>query len=252
MLFDVRGRRRTVIKAVYGGLALLFLVGFIGFGVGSDVGAGLLGSGHGGGSGGGHGGGGDGRSIEDQREDLLERVQANGRDANAWRQLSVLEAGAAFESSGGHGGSTQLADDAPERLNASVAAYEAYRDLVGPRRVERSVASTAGRSYATLQQFEDAVTAQRLAIGRRDTQGWFLLAQYAAGAHDSELVERAMRKAIRSAPSGQREALRQQLPALRQLALTVVGPPGGGAAGGSSAPPADGQSAPPRGGGHGG
>ncbi len=36
MLFDLRGRKRTIVRFVYGGLALLFLVGFVGFGVGSE------------------------------------------------------------------------------------------------------------------------------------------------------------------------------------------------------------------------
>ncbi len=64
VLFDIRGHRRTVVRWVYGGLALMFLVGFVGFGVGSDVGARLLGGGHGG-SARGHGGGGGGGSLED-------------------------------------------------------------------------------------------------------------------------------------------------------------------------------------------
>jgi len=83
MLFDLRGRKRTIVRFVYGGLALLFLVGFVGFGVGSDVGSGILGGSHGGGtSGGGHGS--DGDSTEDQIETVRETVDSNPDDANAW------------------------------------------------------------------------------------------------------------------------------------------------------------------------
>lgn len=225
MLFDIRGRRRSVVKVVYGGLAVLFAVGFVGFGVGSDVGAGVFGSGHGGG-GGGHGGG-DGQSTDDQIEELHEQVADNPRSADAWRRLSLLEASVAFEQTGGHGGGTQPADDAAERLNLAVAAFEEYRDIVGRRRVEPAVAGGAARSYAALGLFYDAVGAQRLAIRERDPQGWFLLAQYAAAANDDELVDRAMSRAIRAAPRGQRETLRAQRVELRRQAFTVSPPAGG-------------------------
>ncbi len=36
MLFDLRGKRRRVVQVVYATLAALFLVGFVGFGIGSD------------------------------------------------------------------------------------------------------------------------------------------------------------------------------------------------------------------------
>lgn len=225
-------------KFVYGGLALLFAVGFVGFGVGSDVGAGVFGSGHGGGGGG--LGGGDGQSVDDQIEELRERVADRPRDAHAWRRLSVLEASAAFEQSGGHGGGTEPAEDAAERLNLAVAAFEEYRDIAGRRRVQPAVAGGAARSYATLGMVQDAVAAQRLAIRGRDPQGWFLLARYAAAANDDELVDRAMRRAIRAAPRTQRGTLRAQHTELRRQAFTVTPPAAGAAPGG------------PAGGGHGG
>lgn len=231
MLFDIRGRRRSVVKVVYGGLAVLFAVGFVGFGVGSDVGAGVLGGGHGG------GGGGTPESVDDQIEDLREQVAENPRAVHAWRRLSTLEASAAFEQTGGHGAGTQPAEDAVERLNLSVAAFEEYRDLTGRDAVEPAVAASAARSYVALGMVHDAIAAQRLAIRERDAQGWFLLAQYAAAANDDELVNRAMRRAIRDAPRGQHDTLRTQHEALRRQAFTVAPP-----AGTAGAPPAGGHS----------
>ena len=108
MLFDMSGRRRGVIRWTYALLAAVFFLGFVGFGIGSDAPGGIFGSGHGGG--GGHGGG---RSLDDRLDDLNERVRRNPRDASAWRALSLLQASAAFERSGGHGGGERLADDAP-------------------------------------------------------------------------------------------------------------------------------------------
>ena len=42
MLFDFQGRRRRVIQVVFIGLALVFALSFIGFGIGSDVQGGLV------------------------------------------------------------------------------------------------------------------------------------------------------------------------------------------------------------------
>jgi len=201
VLFDIRGHRRTVVRWVYGGLALIFLVGFVGFGVGSDVGSGLLGGGHGG-SAGGHGGGGGSR--EDQADELRERVQSHPADRNAWRRLSLLAANLAYEQSGGHGGGSELADDGRGRLVESVVAYEEYTKLLRGRRPARALAQTAAQSYMTLRLPFDAVKAQRLAARRRDPQGQFLLAQYEAASGNSKGAERALRRAIAAAPAAQR------------------------------------------------
>ena len=214
VLFDIRGHRRTVVRWVYGGLALMFLVGFVGFGVGSDVGGGLLGGGHGG-SAGGHGGGGG--SLEDQADELRERVQSDPADHDAWRRLSLVLANLAYEQSGGHGGSSELADDGRGRLVESVVAYEEYTMLLRGRRPARALAQTAARSYMTLRLPFDAVKAQRLAARRRDPQGQFLLAQYEAASGDSIGAERALRRAIAAAPAAQRQQLRGQRAALQQL-----------------------------------
>ncbi|MBA2256545.1 MAG: hypothetical protein H0W05_04970 [Thermoleophilaceae bacterium] len=239
MLFDLRGRKRTIVRFVYGGLALLFLVGFVGFGVGSDVGSGILGGSHGGGtSGGGHGS--DGDSTEDQIETVRETVDSNPDDANAWERLSILSATAALDTesdAGGHGGSPQLADDGLERLGESVFAYEQYVDLRGERRVSPTLAQSAARSYATLNEFPLAVDAQRLAADPRNAQANLVLAQYAAAWGDVAMTENALDRAAAAVPPSQRDAIEQQRSSLRRLAVSRLG----SAPGSPVAPPAGGQ-----------
>ena len=83
MLFDLQspGRRR-VIKVVYATLAVLFFVGFVGFGVGNNVGGGgILDAITGG------GGGGDDNPFEDEINSAEEKIQTNPKDEKAYLDL---------------------------------------------------------------------------------------------------------------------------------------------------------------------
>jgi hypothetical protein len=169
VLFDMSGRRRGVIRWTYALLAAVFFLGFVGFGIGS------------------------------------ERVERNRRDASAWRALSLLQASAAFERSGGHGG--------------------------GERRVSVALARTAARSYQLTRRPWDAVDAQRLAARKGGTSDNLLLAQYAATLGDLRVMERALARGLREAPRPQRALIRQQARQLRRQAV-FGSAPGGGHGGG--------------------
>lgn len=224
MLFDIRGRRRTGIRWIYGVVAAVMGVGFVGFGVGSDVGAGLFNAGHGDG-----GGQTRGVSLDDQREALRARVDRNPRDAGAWRRLSLLEASAAVDQGDGHSGGARRSDDAGARLEASTTAYERYRRLAGNRRVDPPLAVSAARAYAALGMSGEAVAAQRLAV-RGDAagpNGWLDLGRYAAANRDVGLVDRALGRAAKLAPRDEREAIRSQRAALMRVAVEDPDTPAG-------------------------
>jgi len=248
MLFDMRGRRQTGTRWIYGGLAALMAVGFVGFGVGSDAGAGLFGSGHGGG--GGHGGS---DSVEDQRDEIRTQLERHPGDAERWRRLTLLEAQAASDAQGEENGRRGLRREARAGLILSTAAYERYRDIVGERRVEQSVALSAARSYAALDMVDRAMDAQRIAVrrGGAGPNGWFELAQLAAANSDIALVDRALRNAVRLVPEEQREAVRSQRDELMQIAVRApIERAAGGAAFGAGGP--GGNVRAPARGGHGG
>src|SRR4051812_6238203 len=80
MLFDLQspGRRR-VIKVVYGALAVLFFVGFVGFGVGNNVGGGGIIDSL---TGGGGGGSGD-NPFEDDIDNAEKTLQTTPKDQAA-------------------------------------------------------------------------------------------------------------------------------------------------------------------------
>src|SRR5918996_5601076 len=84
MLFDLRGKRRRFIQVVYGLLAALFFISFVGFGIGSDVSGGIfdaLGV-----------GGGDTSSSNPQYdediEDAEQRLEQDPKDEQALQQLA--------------------------------------------------------------------------------------------------------------------------------------------------------------------
>jgi hypothetical protein len=83
VLFDLQspGRRR-VIKVVYGALAVLFFVGFVGFGVGSDFGGGGIADIFGGG-----GGSADDNPFEEEINSAEEKLQTNPKDQKAYLDL---------------------------------------------------------------------------------------------------------------------------------------------------------------------
>ena len=65
MLFDLSGKRKRLVQVVYATLAALFLVGFVGFGIGSSGAGGLL-------DGLGLGGDGSGGSLSGQYDDQID------------------------------------------------------------------------------------------------------------------------------------------------------------------------------------
>jgi preprotein translocase subunit Sss1 len=92
VLFDLQspGRRR-VLKFVYGALAVLFFVGFVGFGVGSEVGGGgiadIFGSGD----------GSDENPFEEEISSAEEKLQTNPQDPVALLELTKARLGSASQ-----------------------------------------------------------------------------------------------------------------------------------------------------------
>jgi preprotein translocase subunit Sss1 len=110
VLFDLQspGRRR-VLKIVYGALAVLFFVGFVGFGVGSDVGGGGIADIFGGG-----GSAGDDNPFEDEVKSAEETLQTNPKDQTALLELTKAHLGSASQQA-----------DVDEETGASIPTSEA-------------------------------------------------------------------------------------------------------------------------------
>jgi tetratricopeptide (TPR) repeat protein len=150
MLFDLQspGRRR-VLKVVYGALAAIFLVGFVGFGIGtSGSGGGLLDSITGGGGGGDASG-----AFEDDIDAAQARLQQNPKDAAALSELVSLhyQAGSQQIQVDQETGEQSITTDGEEQLNEAADAWAKYLKLSGGD-PNKGTASLAVQTFSILSE----------------------------------------------------------------------------------------------------
>src|SRR3954447_17668843 len=94
MLFDLRGSgRRNTVRVIYLGLAILMGGGLVLFGVGGNVGGGLLDAVKN------NGGSSNGQTFEKRIAKLEKKVKLTPSDATSWAALTKLQASAANTSS---------------------------------------------------------------------------------------------------------------------------------------------------------
>ncbi|MEX2448622.1 MAG: hypothetical protein WD404_07760 [Solirubrobacterales bacterium] len=229
MIFDLQGRRRRLVQAIYALLAVLMAGGLLLFGIGGESPGGLLGSGHGGG-GGGHGGGGSGPDFAERAEDLEERLSGRPGDGSLLPQVvrSRYQAGvAAADSGGGHGGQVELTEESREEFGRATSAWERYRAL-GPGRTDVSAARIAAQAFAGLGDARGAARAQEIVARRAPSSGTLgTLAFYEYAAGNVARGDRAASRALREAAPGTRPQLRRQLLQIKREARAATeAPPG--------------------------
>lgn len=212
MLFDLRsrGRRRTV-QAVYVGLALLFLVGFLGFGVGA----------------GGLGGGGifenvfgskegsNGASFSAQVSRAEKRVHAKPSEAAAWAALAEARLHKASEAEY-YDETTGKYTSAGKALLVKVSqAWERYMAL-SPSKPNLTVAQEMLRVYGQEglnQPSQNVALLQQVVIPGKPPSAALYgdLAVYAYQANNSRVGDLASKKAIDLTPATQRSQVKAEL-----------------------------------------
>src|SRR5918996_3234071 len=125
VLFDLKsGKRRRVIQIVFGFLAFIFFISFVGFGIGSDATGGIFDAlGIGGGT-----GGSTDPQYEQQIEEAEDKLEANPTDQRALRDLASYRYLAGIEgvTTDPETGVTEVSEDAHQELEEAVAAWEDY------------------------------------------------------------------------------------------------------------------------------
>lgn len=160
MLFDLSSPgRKNIIRVVYAVLALLFLVGFVGFGIGGELGGGgIIDSLTG-------GGGGDTASqYEQQIEDAEEKLEADPSDEKALQELAyyrILSGSAQLERDEETGQPTGVTEEARSEFEAGFEAWERYLDT-NPKKVDLQTASQIQQAYLVLQDAEGMADVQEL------------------------------------------------------------------------------------------
>jgi hypothetical protein len=210
MLFDLRsrGRRRTV-QVVYVGLALLFLVGFLGFGVGA----------------GGFGGGGIFEGVFGKKEGSKssfsaqisaaeKQVRKNPRDAEGWAKLADTRLHQAsspeyFDENTGYTAAGKAL------LLKVVDAWNRYMALNPPKpnvRVAQEMLGVYGQGGLN-QPAQNVQLLQQVVIPAKPTSATLYgeLAAYAYQANNTRVGDLASEKSVALSPASQRARVKEQL-----------------------------------------
>jgi len=217
VLFDLSSpRRKTVVRIVYGTLAFLFLIGFIGFGIGGNVGGGggildALGI-----------GGDDSQEqsvaeqYKQQIEDAEKRIEANPDNSSALNDLTYfhfLSATAQIDQQTG-----QLTSEARSEFGAADQAWQDYL-ASDPPEVDTATAQRMVQAYAALGNLEGAAEAQEIAVKARPSAAAYLqLALIYYSDYNFKKGDEAGKKAVEEAPEKSKKNIQKQLDKIREQA----------------------------------
>lgn len=236
MIFDLKsGKRRRVIQVVFGFLAFIFFISFVGFGIGSDVSGGIFDAI-------GLGGGGDSSNpeYEQQIEDANETLETDPENERALLDL----AGAYFRSATETGvnvnpqtGVIEISEGSRSDLEQSIVAWERYLETK-PRRPDTTAAAQAAESYRYLLDADGAAEAQAIVAEAQDSSSAYAqLAIYLYADGQIKQGDAAGEQAVEAAEASQRQAIRKNMDTLaeqarKQKKQLAQGPPGGASGGG--------------------
>ena len=210
MLFDLRGRgRRRTVQAVYLGLALLFGLSFIGFGVGTGFGGGgvfegLFGNKEGANS----------SSYGKQIAAAEARTRKSPADAAGWAALADARVHEANGSEFYDEAQQQFTSQGKQLLAKSAAAWNRYVAL-NPSKPNVTVAQDMLRVFSQegLDQPAAAVQVMQLVIAAKPPSAalYGRLAAYAYQAKNPRVGDLATQKTISLTPADQRAKVKAEL-----------------------------------------
>ena len=212
MLFDLRGRgRRRTIRIVYIGLALIFALGFVGFGVGGGFGGGgILTSlnSH-------EGSGGASYSAEVKKYEKLTREQP--ANVAAWERLTT----ALLHEAGGEAYSTRtgVTSKGKELFARAANAWRGYLALNPPKpnvTLAKEVLRIFGEEGLNEPNAAQQVVQIIVAAEPKNTVYYRYLAEEAYKAKNTRVGDLASAKAVALAPAAQRSRLKLELAALKK------------------------------------
>jgi hypothetical protein len=221
VLFDLRGKRRRLVQVVYATLAALFLVGFVGFSIGSDAPGGLFDAF-------GVGGSGDsGGSLSDTYDEQIDAANAqlakDPNDAAALLKLSKFEFYKARQgvTQDQTTGEISVSEDAHTELGLSVDAWEKYL-RVNKGEPNASIAAQIVQAYYFLNDFGGAAEAQQIVTEDQPSPGAYnQLAYYRYASFDISGGDKAAQQAVAEAPKSQRNQVEKQFEQIRKEAVKL-------------------------------
>jgi hypothetical protein len=221
MLFDLQGKRRRLVQAVYLMLAVLMGGGLVLFGIGGDVSGGLFDAFSD------RNGGSNSDVVEERIDRNEERAQANPQAVAPRKELVRDYYSIAVGQANDQG---VFPADAQDELRAASENWTAYVEIEKGE-PDASLARVALQVFdvSALNQPQEAVKVARIIASDGDDAGSYLqLAQYAVIAGDKRTERLASAKAIDLAPDAEsRKAVRQQLQQIKAAVLAQQTQQGG-------------------------
>jgi hypothetical protein len=218
MLFDLRGRgRRTTVRVVYMGLALLLGVGLVGFGIGGGFGGGgFLNAAS-------QNEGANSASFSSQIKKYQKLTSQQPGNASAWENLlkaQLHEAGGeAYVTTSG-----ALTSKGHELFAQAAQTWSRYLAL-NPRKPNPELAQLMLRVFGEegLNKPSEEVQVLQIVVAAKpmNVAYYAQLARYAYLAHNTRVGDLAAAKAVGLAPTAQQARLKTELAAIRKS-------PGGG------------------------
>lgn len=214
MLFDLRGRRKRLIQVIYALLAGAFLIGFVGFGVGT--GGDLF-------SGGSifdvFSGGGGGSTIDKKVEKYQKAVAKNPQNEKAWETLITTEFQVTQSPKNYNQQTGQPTKDGVQELRKLAQFWEGYQKSK-PASVPTTVVIAATQAYVGLRMFDKAAGAQEIVIEKRpNANNFYRLAVLAYQAGQVRKGDLAGQRAVDLAPKSQRKQVKSQLKQAKKAAI---------------------------------
>ena len=204
MLFDLQGRRKTAIRAIYLGLAVLMGVGLIGFGIGSGIsgGGGLFDAitGSGGGS-----------DAKKQVAIAQKAVYARPKDRKAYEDLiSARYQYAASDTKFYSDKKGQFTPAGMAILKQLSSDWKSYIKIV--KKPDLAVAGYAVQGYVGQNNMKEATKVQQLVAEQSpDSTNYLALFQLATQNNDSRLARLAAATALQLAPAAERIDVKNEI-----------------------------------------
>lgn len=207
MLFDLQGRRKTAIKVVYLGLAILLAGGLVLFGIGSNVSGGL--------SDVFTGGGGD-SEYEKAVEEAQSAVTANPDSKEAWEEL--IASRYSLAGLGWNDETQSFDDDGVKQLDLMLKDWKKYQKLSGEK-PDLDTASYAVNAFIAKEDVKGAQETQMIIVELEPNAANYLaLMRFALSGGDSRIADASAIKATELATKDQEKAVASEIKQLRKLA----------------------------------
>jgi tetratricopeptide (TPR) repeat protein len=215
VLFDLRsGKRRRVVQVMFGGLAAIFLISFVGFGIGSPGTGGLFDA-----LGLTNSSGGSGSPQFDDQIDAAEaKLAENPKDEKALLDLAEVH----YQAAQFNLQQDPESSDAQAQFADSLDAWERYLKL-DPKKPDPGVAAFAAQAYVQVGDAEGAAEAQRIVAEDNPSVGTYAnLAYYLYAAGKIDEGNAAADQAVAKAEGSEKQQVSKQLDQIAEQAQKLL------------------------------